>query len=134
MPPDRFEGLQTAAPEAGESAFGFDDGSGRTPSGIRVFVVSDVTLYREGLESMLGREPALDVVGSASAVHDAISAISIAAPDVVLLDTDMEGGVEAARELRTAKPEVKLIALSLLEAEREVIPWAEAGIAAYVTR
>jgi two-component system, NarL family, nitrate/nitrite response regulator NarL len=100
----------------------------------RLVLVTDVTLYREGLRQLLAREAALDVVGVAASSAEALDLIGSLHPDVVLIDTSLEGGLHAARAMRAASPGHKLIALALSEDEADVIAWAEAGMSACVTR
>jgi two-component system nitrate/nitrite response regulator NarL len=101
---------------------------------MRVFLVVDVTLYREGLVQVLARNTMVDVVGSAAGGEDAVKDIELLRPDVVLLDAGMKNGLLALSELRVLRSRPKLIALALSEAEADVIAWAEAGVCAYLTR
>jgi len=101
---------------------------------IRVVVVSDVRLYREGLSQLLGRRDTIEVVASAATLEDALAGVSKAQPDIILLDAAMRDGVGTMRALRETAPSVKVVALSVAELEQDVLACAEAGVAAYVTR
>jgi DNA-binding NarL/FixJ family response regulator len=101
---------------------------------IRVHIVAEVRLYREGLERVLAKEDGLLMVGSSASAPDAIAAISAGTPDVVLLDLGLPEGLEAARAIRIEFPETKVVALAIQEVEEDVIAWAEVGMAGYVNR
>lgn len=105
-----------------------------TSRGLRIFILSDVRLCREGLALLLARQRDIEVVGSApanTAVADDIAALK---PDVVLLDASVADGCALARRLCGALPESKLVAFAIREVDEEVIACAEAGIVAYVKR
>jgi DNA-binding NarL/FixJ family response regulator len=100
---------------------------------IRVFIIAEVRLYREGLEQILGQEEPFHVVGASPSLGAAVALLRRTLPDVVLLDLAAEGPT-AARLLHRELPEAKLIALAIREVEAEVLAWAEAGMAGYVSR
>ena len=100
---------------------------------IRLFILAEVRLYREGLEQILGSEDPFTVVGGAPSLTAAIPLIRRSRPHVVLVDLAAEG-LMVARALRLEAPEARLVALAIHEVETEVIAWAEAGIAGYVSR
>ncbi len=89
---------------------------------IRVLVVSDIRLYRDGLAHILAAEPRLAVVGTAADVPAALREVAAHAPDVALVDMAMPQSVEAVRGIIASRPGVKVVAL------------AEAGVAGYVAR
>jgi two-component system nitrate/nitrite response regulator NarL len=101
---------------------------------IRVFILSDVRLYREGLAHFLGESSGFEIVGTSGHGGSILGTIMELRPDVALLDLTVADGVAAARDLRRAAPELPVVALAVRELEREILAWAEAGIAGYVTR
>jgi DNA-binding NarL/FixJ family response regulator len=103
-------------------------------SALRVFLVDDHAMFRAGVRSELGAF--VDVVGEASTVPEAISAIIAMQPDVVLLDVHMpDGGGRAVLEaLRKSQPTVKFLALSVSDAAEDVIGLIRAGARGYVTK
>lgn len=101
---------------------------------IRVFVVAEVRLYREGLEQILGREPSIDVVGTASYREEAIGWIRELSPDITLLDCAMPEGAVAVRLLLEAAPNTRVVVLAIPEVEADIVAWAEAGVSGYVPR
>jgi two-component system nitrate/nitrite response regulator NarL len=100
---------------------------------IRIFIIAEVRLYREGLEQILDHEEPFQVVGAAPSLGAAVALLRRARPDVVLLDLAGDGPT-AARVLRLELPEAKLVALAIREVDAEVLAWAEAGMAGYVSR
>jgi two-component system, NarL family, nitrate/nitrite response regulator NarL len=99
---------------------------------IRLFILAEVRLDREGLEQILGSEDPFTVVGGAPSPTVAIPLIWRSRPDVVLVDLATEG-LTVAR-LRLEAPEAKLAALAIREVDTEVIARAQAGMAGYVSR
>ena len=101
---------------------------------IRVVIVSDVRLYREGLAHILAAEPRLTVVGSAADVQTALRVTAQHAPDVALVDMVMAQRVAAVRGLTATAPAVKIVALGVREIEQDLLVCAEAGVDGYVPR
>jgi two-component system, NarL family, nitrate/nitrite response regulator NarL len=103
---------------------------------IRVLVVSDVCLYREGLAGMLARRENVELVETASGGREASEAIRAAGPppDVILLDARGADVGAAVRLLRQAAPAAAVIALSVPNREDDLLQHAEAGVAGLVTR
>jgi len=101
--------------------------------GIRVFVLSPVRIYREGLSHVLAEEPGIRVVGSTPSLEEAGPRLGPALVDVVLLDVSMNRPIVALRRL-TRQGGLAVVAFGVLDLEQEIIACAEAGIAGYVTR
>ncbi len=82
---------------------------------IKIVIVDDHEIIRQGLVNLLHDEPALVILGQASDGQEAISLIQTTQPDVVLLDIKMEGmnGLEAIPHILTAKPDTKIIMLTM---------------------
>jgi DNA-binding NarL/FixJ family response regulator len=101
---------------------------------VRVFVVDDHELFRSGVRSELGGE--LEIVGDAGGVEEAVAGIRTTAPDVVLLDVHMPGGGGRAviDAVRTERPDVRFLALSVSDAAEDVIGVIRAGARGYVTK
>ncbi len=101
---------------------------------IGLLIVSDIRLYREGLAQMLGREDGLRVVGTVADPQNALAAIGDSRPDVVLVDQAMPGALGFMRAARQGSPAPAIVALGVPDVATEVVAWAEAGIAGYVSR
>jgi DNA-binding NarL/FixJ family response regulator len=97
-------------------------------------IVDDHELFRAGVRGQL--EGALEVVGEASGVDDALRLISESSPDVVLLDVHMPdgGGVEVLRRAAELEEMPRFLALSASDAAEDVIAVIRAGARGYVTK
>ena len=103
----------------------------------RVFIISEVRLYRDGLARLLRRDQRLDVVGSAGDVPDALEALAGTdePPEAVLLDAPAPASPESLRQLEAAVPTARIIVLNVSDAdEQAVIAWAEAGVGGMLSR
>lgn len=81
----------------------------------KVFIVEDHPFFREGLVSMLNREPGFIVCGQAGDAETALQQIPEAQPDLVLVDISLPGrnGLELIKELRVTDKEVKILVISM---------------------
>src|SRR3954470_2225408 len=100
----------------------------------RVLIVDDHELFRAGVRGQL--EPAVEVVGEAAGVDDALRLIDATSPDVVLLDVHMPdgGGVEVLRRASQLDVVPRFLALSASDAAEDVIAVIRAGARGYVTK
>lgn len=105
-----------------------------TVAPVRVVLVDDHQLVRSGVRAELGG--AVQVVGEAGGVDEAISVIVREKPDVVLLDVHMPGGggAEVIRGVHAQLPAVRFLALSVSDAAEDVIGVVRAGARGYVTK
>jgi two-component system nitrate/nitrite response regulator NarL len=102
---------------------------------IRVAVIDDHPLFREGVAHTIQRSGALEVIGEGATAEDAVRIARAELPDIVLLDVNMPGGgVEAARAISNACPVVKIIMLTVSESEEHVHQAMEAGVRGYVLK
>jgi two-component system, NarL family, nitrate/nitrite response regulator NarL len=101
---------------------------------IRVVIVSDVRIYREGLAQAVREHPPMSVVGTASAYEQALDMTRSQKPDIVLLDHGIPEGVELVRQIVASLPGVHIVLLTVPNIAAEVLPYAEAGVVGYVTR
>jgi DNA-binding NarL/FixJ family response regulator len=108
------------------------DGSGTRP--IRVLVVSDTRLYREGLSEVFGRTQSLAVVDAVAHPLDAVAVLEREQVDVVLLGLATDDTPDAARFIGAAHPGVRIVALAVDDRPEGVVPLAEAGACGYVPR
>jgi two-component system, NarL family, response regulator LiaR len=103
---------------------------------IRLLIVDDHEVVREGLRAFLGVQEDVEVVGEAADGAAALEQAELLRPDVILMDLVMPrlDGVSAMRELRTRRPECRVIVLtSFLEDER-LLPAIEAGASGYLLK
>jgi DNA-binding NarL/FixJ family response regulator len=101
---------------------------------IRVVVVCDIRLYREGVASQFDANPRYHLVGTAASPDAARCCVQESQPDVVVVDMTMAGSLSLVRELVRLSPATRVVALTVPELERAVIACVEAGISGYVTR
>ena len=103
---------------------------------IRVLIVDDHTVVREGIRALLDRRSGLHVVGEAGSVSDAVSRAAELAPDVVIMDVRLPdgSGVEACREIRSAQPGVKVVMLTSYADEDAIVNSVMAGAAGYLLK
>ena len=103
---------------------------------IRLLVVDDHKVVREGLVGLLGREPGFEVVGQAADGRQAIRQAETLCPDVIVLDVEMPvmDGIEAVREIKQRRPDVLVIGLSLHEGESVARAMVEAGAAVHLSK
>lgn len=101
---------------------------------LRVAIVDDHLLFRAGVRAELGQ--AVEVVGEAGDVEEAVRLIEVASPDVVLLDVHMPGGGGRAvlDACATRAPGVRFLALSVSDAAEDVIDVVRGGARGYVTK
>jgi DNA-binding NarL/FixJ family response regulator len=107
-----------------------------TAAKIRVLLVDDHTVVRQGLRMVMSLEDDLEVVGEAADGREAVEAAATLAPDVVLMDLLMPvmNGVEAIRAIKRDHPEIEAVALTSVLEDRMVIDAVEAGAAGYLLK
>lgn len=98
----------------------------------RVFLLSDVRLYREGLLYSLIRRDAFEILGAADPSAQTINRVIELDPDAVILDVGSPEGFGIAKILSSSLPKTKIVAFAVSEVEHLVLACAEAGIAGYV--
>lgn len=103
---------------------------------IRLLLVDDHTIVRDGLRGILAQEADLEIVGEAA---DGLEALTVAArlrPDVVLMDLRMPrlGGADAIRRLQQQVPQVRVLVLTTYDTDSDVLPAIEAGATGYLLK
>jgi DNA-binding NarL/FixJ family response regulator len=103
---------------------------------IRVLVVDDHPVVRDGLRGVLDGEPDMEVVGEAGNGAEALARVAAGPVDVVLLDLRMPvmGGVETITALRRTAPGVRVLVLTTFDTDRDVLPAVEAGATGYLLK
>lgn len=103
---------------------------------IRVVVVEDHALVREGTVELLRREPGLVVIGQAASAEQALALISRLRPDVALVDVELPGmnGIALTRELASHGASTRVLILSAYDDSAYVIGAMEAGVAGYLLK
>lgn len=103
---------------------------------VRVLVVDDQTLFRNGLTSLLNEDERVEVVGQAVDGADALKQAVRLKPDVTLMDIKMPNvdGIEATRQIIEAVPGSKVLVLTTFETDSQVIQALKAGASGYVLK
>ena len=103
---------------------------------IRILVVDDHALFREGLRALLAAFPDIAVVGEAADGEEAIAQAERLQPDVVLMDVAMPGidGIEATRRILRLNPNLGIIIVTMVEDTDSVFAAMRAGARGYVLK
>jgi DNA-binding NarL/FixJ family response regulator len=103
---------------------------------LRVLVVDDHPLFRQGLRAALDDTTGLQVVGEAPNGTDAVDLAARLAPDVVLMDLQMPGlsGVEATRRILAERPETHVLVLTMFDSDSAVFAAVRAGAKGYILK
>jgi DNA-binding NarL/FixJ family response regulator len=103
---------------------------------VRVLVVDDQQLIREGIASLLGLQPGIEVVGMAADGREAVERVLALAPDLVLMDVRMPemDGVAAVAVLRRRAPACRVVMLTTFDDEGYVVQALRAGAAGYLLK
>jgi DNA-binding NarL/FixJ family response regulator len=105
-------------------------------SPIRLMIVDDHPIVRDGLRGMLAGDPDLEVVGDASDGAEALALVASLRPDVILMDLRMPGlgGAAAIRALAEQGADAKVLVLTTYDTDRDVVPALEAGATGYLLK
>ncbi len=103
---------------------------------LRILVVDDHEVVRQGLVSLLDRCPDLEVVAQAGSVAEAIALAARHEPDLVTMDVRLPdgSGIEACREIRAARPETRVVMLTSYPDEEAVLSAIIAGASGYLLK
>jgi DNA-binding NarL/FixJ family response regulator len=103
---------------------------------LRLLLVDDQAMFREGLRVLLSLQADLEVVGEMGDGAAAVVAAQALRPDVVLMDLRMPGvgGVEATRRIKAAQPEIRVIVLTTFDEDEEVFAALRAGAVGYLLK
>lgn len=103
---------------------------------IRLLIVDDHPVVRDGLSSMFARDPEFEVVGAAADGAEALRLAAALRPDVVLMDLQMPGvdGLRATRELAESGSGARVLVLTTYDTDSHVLPAIEAGATGYLLK
>ena len=103
---------------------------------MRIVLVEDHTILREGLRALLSADPKFKIVGEAADGREAIRQVEKLVPDLVMMDLSMPRmtGMDAIREIKKRCPATKIIALTVHEAEEYLRTTLQAGADGYVLK
>jgi len=103
---------------------------------IRLLIVDDHEMVREGLKAMLLAEPDFAIVGEASNAEQALESVELARPDIILLDIRLPGrsGIEVCRAVTERFPEIAVIFLTTFSEESLVAECVKAGARGFIVK
>lgn len=102
----------------------------------RILLVDDHAIIRQGLSSLLEKQPDIEVVGSVEDGREAVDSVRQLAPDLVIMDISMPNlnGIDATRKIAEETSGVKIIALSIHSSRRFVAEMLNAGASGYILK
>jgi DNA-binding NarL/FixJ family response regulator len=105
-------------------------------SRVRVLIADDRPIFRAGVQGMLRDFPEIDIVGEAMTGRQAVERSRLLKPDVILMDLNMPemGGIAATRAIKDEDPERVVLALTISEAEEDIVEMVAAGASGYVLK
>jgi two-component system response regulator NreC len=103
---------------------------------IRILLVDDHQVVRSGLRMLLSNESDVEIVGDAGTAREALEAVKLLKPDVVLMDIGLPdmSGIDATRAIKRTNPEIAVVALTIHEDEEYFFKMLEAGAGGYVPK
>jgi DNA-binding NarL/FixJ family response regulator len=104
--------------------------------GIRILIVDDHPVTREGLHSALDLEDGVEVIGEAASGEEAVTSAGDLRPEVVFMDVRMPGmgGIEATRAIKQASPDTKVILFTVDESRASISEAIQAGVSGYLLK
>src|SRR5919201_6193075 len=103
---------------------------------VRVLIADDRPIFRAGVQGMLRDFPEIDIVGEAMTGRQGVERTRRLKPDVILMDLNMPemGGIAATRGIKDEDPERVVLALTVSEAEEDIVEMVAAGASGYVLK
>lgn len=103
---------------------------------MRIIIVDDHVLFREGLAAIIGSEPDIEIVGQAGTVLEAIEMVGVLKPDMVLMDYGLPDGTgaEATRAILAEHPECKIVFLTMSEDDEHLFAAIRSGAKGYLLK
>jgi DNA-binding NarL/FixJ family response regulator len=103
---------------------------------VKILIVDQHILFREGLQSLLSREPDMEVVGQTGTVQGAVEQAVRLKPDVVLIDTCLRdgSGLEALRQIKAQQPETRVVILSEQDSNENLLEAFRTGTNGYILK
>jgi len=103
---------------------------------MKVLLVDDHELIRQGLRRSFERHGDFEVVAEAGSVHEAVRAAAEVSPDVVIMDVRLPDGTgfDATRELRLAYPRIGIVVLTMYAGDEQLFAALEAGASSFIPK
>ena len=109
---------------------------GDAPAQVRILLVEDHEVVRDGLRAMLTAQQGFHVVGEAASVQGAVAAADSLRPDVIVMDVRLTdgSGIDATRDIRARRPETKVLMLTSYADDEALFASIMAGASGYVLK
>ncbi len=106
------------------------------PNLIRILVVDDHPVVRDGLVAMLSTQPDFEVVAQAGTGREAVQKSASFRPDIILLDLEMPDmdGVEALRKMHDSQPQVRVLVFTAFDTDEKILGALQAGAQGYILK
>ena len=103
---------------------------------MRVMIVDDHPVTRDGLRAALGTAEDVEIVGEASSGEEAVKVVNEVEPDVVFMDVRMPGmnGIEATKAIRQGNPDTRVILFTVDESRASIAEAIQAGVSGYLLK
>jgi DNA-binding NarL/FixJ family response regulator len=103
---------------------------------IKIVVVDEHKILREGLTTLINKQPNMKTIGEATDGREALEIVTKLSPDLLLMDVTMPNlnGIEATRKIKSKNPNIEIIALSLHSDRRYVLGMIDAGASGYLLK
>jgi DNA-binding NarL/FixJ family response regulator len=103
---------------------------------MKILLVDEHTMFREGLKTLLDAESDFEVMGEASTAQEAIEKVSSLKPDLLLMDLNLpdSGGLEAVNEILALDPDISVVILTIVETDEIILEAIRAGAKGYVLK
>lgn len=103
---------------------------------ITLLIVDDHTVVRQGVRTLLGMHPDIQVIGEAESAEEALPMVEEQVPDVILLDLLLPGmnGVEATRQIKRISPRSQIVVLTSYAEDEHLFPALRAGALSYLLK
>jgi len=103
---------------------------------IKIIIVDDHILFREGLKAIIGSEPEIEIVGLAGSVEEAVELVRESRPDLVLMDFTLPDGTgaDATRRILAEYPQCKVLFLTMSEADDDLFAAVRSGAKGYLSK
>ncbi len=103
---------------------------------MKILIVDDHNLFREGLAAMIRQEPGIEVVGLVGTVQETVAAVRTHKPDIVLMDYSLPDGTgaEATRQIMQEFPDCKVIFMTMSERDEDLFAAVRSGAVGYLMK
>jgi DNA-binding NarL/FixJ family response regulator len=103
---------------------------------MRIVIVDDHILFREGLAAIIQQEPDIEVVGLAGTVHEAIDVVGNLTPDIILMDFGLPDGTgaEATRRIIQKSPGCKIVFMTMSDRDEDLLAAVRSGAVGYLMK